>query len=413
MCITKEHRQKKVGKMTRKNTTAKEKEIGMELAYMVVFTETLAILSQNRRRKSDCPLDSVSRDLLYIKNILEDLFNTGGRGSGAEFQRRLYKKLLMEKLILNVVSGNKSDIRQNLRQIMETEGLSYTERDETTISSEEKFLIKVDFHGLSHYPAYECLSAYFRGVIKARRVAENRESLSRDCYNPDAIPAWKYMKQFSSFRKQWNNLAAALTEVGIPAKDIKKLNAFDMVALLKNYSIRHNLHDFEAEKVRFIKSFIGSHESEFRDYMHRNKQMIMLAMSFKGCEIDEKKDCKAYGRFVNDVVAQMKKKGIVPPLFSIHHIHPVKDGVRGQNLSKVNGSKNLCLTLDIYHILFHLFDTNAQGERIRNRKVKRLDFPEEFVFFGGFLPQNRMLRSRQPEYADILTGCISGRKGRK
>lgn len=387
--------------------------IGRDLAYIIALPMALNALSQKKRRKFKSQASNIYENLLCLKNSLDALFITSNKKSSEEYKQQLYRKILVEKLILNISSGKNSEIKQNLEQIMKDEGLKFVEKEESLISQEEKFLIKTEFHGLSHYPSKEQLSPYFQQFIN-----DNTEpkvtSFNENDYILERIPSWKYFKQFASFKKRAPIFAKALAEKGIPPQDIQNLNAYDLVAMLKNYNQKHDIPNFETAKSKFIKYFINHHEADFRTYLHENKAVIIYALKSKGIELDLKKNHHAYEEFIDKNIILMKTKGSVPPLFNIHHKHPVKDSRTEENLSMANNPKNLCLIIECpYHNMLHLFDTNILGKTIFNRKVKRVELPQGLIFFGGFSRKFQFYRQQEIEYSNILSQMINKKKKQK
>lgn len=216
------------------------------------------------------------------------------------------------------------------------------------------------------------------------------------------------------FKKRAAVFAKALAEKSIPPQDIKHLNAYDLIALLKNYNQKHDIANFETAKSKFIKYFIQHHEADYRNYMLENKAVILYALKNKGIELDLKKNHHAYEEFIEKNIILMKTKGSVPPLFNIHHKRPVKDSNCNENLSMANSYKNLCLIMESpYHNTLHLFDTNVLGKTIFNRKVKRIELPEDLIFFGGFSRKFQIYRQNENNYSDILTQVINKKKKQK
>ncbi len=392
--------------------------IGKELAYMIVLPKALDALSQKKRRhnrnQERTNTSTTYENLLCLKNSLDILFIQTNKKNTEEYKLQLYKKILTEKLILNIAAGKNSEIRQNIAQIMKDEGLNFVEREESLISPEQKFLIKTEFHGMSHYPSKEMLSPYFRAHIEQDKAKTEEKEYIGEQYNVDMIPSWKYFRQFSSFKKRAGYFAQAMAEAKIPPSDIGQLNAYDLIALLKGYNQRHDIPSFETAKSKFIKFFIGHHEKEFRSYMFENEQTIRQALHNKGISLDDKKNPRAYKEWVEKNILQMKTKGSVPPLFNIHHKNPVKDSKTEENLSTANNPNNLCLILEApYHNMLHLFDTNVLGKTIFNRKVKRVLLPQGMIFFGGFDKKFQIYHQQEAEYAKILTVLINGKQNKK
>ena len=402
------------GTMSKKNTPPKEKiNIGRDLAYMIVLPMALSALSQKKRRKYKSQSSNIYENLLCLKNSLDNFFITSTKKNSEEYKQQLYRKILVEKLILNIAAGKNSEIKQNLEQIMKDEGLKFVEKEESLISQEEKFLIKTEFHGISHYPSKEQLSAYFQNYIKDGNEKAPSSYTELD-YVLDNIPSWKYFKQFASFKKRASIFAKALAEKGLPPQEIQNLNAYDMVAIFKNYNQKHDIPNFETAKSKFIKYFISHHEADYRAYMQENKAVILYALRNKGIELDIKKNHHAYEEFVEKNIILMKSKGCVPPLFNIHHKHPVKDSKTEKNLSMANSPKNLCLILECpYHNMLHLFDTNVLGKTIFNRKVKRVELPHGMIFFGGFSRKFQIYRQNENGYSDILAQMINNKQNQK
>lgn len=400
--------------MSKKKTPqSANNSIGRDLAYIIALPLALNALSQKKRRQFKSQASNLYESLLFLKNSLDTLFITSTKKNSEEYKQQLYRKILIEKLILNISSGKNSEIKQNLEQIMKDEGLKFVEKEESLISQEEKFLIKTEFHGLSHYPSKELLSPYFQNFIDNNTQTE-ASSYNEFDYNLEKIPSWKYFKQFNAFKKRAGIFAKALAEKGLPPQDISQLNAYDMVALLKSYNQKHDIPAFETAKSKFIKYFITHHEADYRAYMQENKAVILYALKNKGIELDLKKNHHAYEEFVEKNIILMKSKGSVPPLFNIHHKRPVKDSNSNENLSMANSHKNLCLILECpYHNMLHLFDTNVLGKTIFNRKVKRVELPQDLIFFGGFSRKFQIYRQKENEYADILTLAINKKKKQK
>ena len=397
--------------MSKKNTPPKEKNtIGRDLAYIIALPMALNALSQKKRRKFKSQSSNIYENLLSLKNSLDTLFITSNKKNSEEYKQQLYRKILVEKLILNISCGKNSEIKQNLEDIMKDEGLKFVEKEESLISQEEKFLIKTEFHGLSHYPSKEMLSPYLQKYLE-NKPAETSDTYPREEYQLDKIPSWKYFKQFSSFKKRAAYFVNALEKKKIPPQDISQLNAYDLIALIKSYNQNHDIPNFETAKSKFIKYFISHHESDYRAYMHENKAVILYALKNKGIELDLKKNHHAYEEFVEKNIILMKSKGSVPPLFNIHHKHPVKDSKTEENLSMANNYKNLCLIIESpYHNMLHLFDTNVLGKTIFNRKVKRIELPPGLIFFGGFSRKFQIYRQNEAQYSNVLSQMIISQK---
>lgn len=387
--------------MARKTTTHFDDTNGKDLVYGIVLTEALNVLSQDKRRSQSLADDHLRQDrLLDIKNLLDDIFLAGHKRNSNEYRLWLYKKIVVEKLILNVLSGNKNDIRQNIVQLFAEEKIPFIHRCESLISAEDKFLIKTDFHGLANYPLKEQLSTYFQSVV-AHKDEPKVHDYPSEAFDLNKIPCWEKMQQFSSFHKQEENFRKALAEARISPKRLKKLNAFDMVALLKHYHAKHNLNSFESRKSKFIRYFIKIYEKDFRTYLAENKELMKFALANRGIKIDERKNPSAYNEYVEKTIRDMKKKGVVPPLFNIHHKEAVKDcGER--NLSDSSHWKNLTLVLEVpYHNLFHILD----------KKDRRLILPSNVIFWGGMMKSNQITYREDEEYMQKLIALAKKNRG--
>lgn len=389
--------------MAHKSATHYDVANGKDLVYGIVLTEALNVLSEDKRRSKVLADDYVRQDrLLEIKNLLDDIFLAGHKKNSNEYRLWLYKKLVVEKLIINILSGQKNDIRHNIVQLFKEEKLPFVHGQESLISAEDKFLIKTDFHGLANYPNREQLSAYFQNVLAHKGLPKEVEYGSDD-FDLNKIPCWQQMQQFSSFSKQEENLKKALSEARISPKRIRKINAFDMVALLKHHHAKYQLNSFESRKSKFIRYFIKLYEKEFRSYLTENKDLMKFALANRGIHLDERKNPAAYNEWVDKTIRDMKKKGIVPPMFNIHHKEAVKDcGER--NLSDSNHWKNLVLVLEVpYHNLFHMHD----------KKDRRIRLPENVIFWGGMMHNNQIVYREETEYLQKLQAmALQSRGGR-
>lgn len=392
-----------------------ELNLGKELAYIILLPKALDAISQKQRRRNKSNSSALYEKLLGIKNSLDDLFITTFHRNTEEYRHQLYKKIITEKLILNIACGKTSEIKQNIEQIMKEENLHFVEREESQISAEEKFLIKTDFQGLSHYPSQEQFSPFFQKYIKNHNKDNSKIKYhhSPNDYNLEEIPAWKYFKQFPSFVERLQTFKLALAEFNIHKQDIKNLNSYDLIALLKNYSTKHKLPTFENSKMKFIKFFIKHHEQELRNYYQVNKLVIIQAYRNKGLNFDFDENPNAYQDFVERSISQMEEFGYVPPLFNIHHKYPVKDCKSEKNLSLANAPSNLCLILQSpYHQMIHLFDTNISGKTIFNRKVKRIELPQDLIFFGGFDKNFQIYHKQKEQYNTSILTFINSKKQR-
>lgn len=375
---------------------------GKELTYSIVLTEALNALFADKRHPK--PNQQKNHDrLLEIKNLLDDIFLLHQKKKSNEYRILLFKKILVEKLILNIISGNKNDIKQNIAQLLKEEDVIFINQREGLISPEDRFLIKTDFNGLANAPAREQLSPFFQKVIKYKNCSNSNDKYSPEMYDLEKIPAWQSMKQFASFEGHASHLKSALSHMQINPKRLRKLNAFDLVVLLKNYHIINDIPSFESQKSKFVKFFIKNYEREFRDYLLQNKDLIVFSLSCKGIRIDEKKNSDAYKNFVDKAIQNMKKKGQVPPLFNIHHKGAVKD-CGDTVLSDCNKYSNLCLMLEVpYHHIFHLFD----------HKDKRLILPDNIIFWGGLTKFNQFFFKQEDNSLKALYSLTHGkRKGR-
>ena len=383
---------------------------GRDLAYIIALPMALTALSQKKRKKQKSQSSNIYEKLLTLKNSLDFFFISTNKKNSEEYKQQLYRKILLEKLILNISAGRNSEIKQSLAQIMKEEGLVFIETEESLISQEEKFLIKTEFHGLTHYPSKEQLSPYFQKFFEKGSSVKESPYHEKE-YQLHNIPSWKYFQQFSSFKKRADIFTKALAEKGIPPQDIAQLNAYDLIALLKHYNQKHNIPNFETAKAKFIKYFINHHEADFRAYLQENKQVILYALKNKGIELDIKNNHKAYKNFIEKNILLMKTKGNVPLLFNIHHKRPVKDSQTEEKLSMANNPQNLCLIMELpYHNMLHLFDTNCLGKTIFNRKVKRVKLPQGLIFFGGFSRKFQIYHQAENNYSQILLQTIRKKK---
>lgn len=122
--------------MAHKSATHYDVANGKDLVYGIVLTEALNVLSEDKRRSKILADDYVRQDrLLEIKNLLDDIFLAGHKKNSNEYRLWLYKKLVVEKLIINILSGQKNDIRHNIVQLFKEEKLPFVHGREMKISS--------------------------------------------------------------------------------------------------------------------------------------------------------------------------------------------------------------------------------------------------------------------------------------
>lgn len=376
-----EYPEKKESKMKKKpKAPLPDTRLGKEFVYMVLMPIALQASAQSHRNRYRENFSAIYERLRDLKNSLDKLIIGRVNKNTGVYRIRLYYKILAEKLILNIVSGNRSEIKSNIEQIMRSEGINFIERAPSPISTEEKFIIKADFNGLPHFPKAQDLSPFYQEVSKQEKTSSSQ--FSPDDYNINDIPSWKALKQFPSFRKTEYKIRAALAEKNISPDQINRLNAFDTIHLLRSYYNEKELYAPESSKSRFIKFFIKHHEKDFRNYLKNNKPIIIEALKNRNIMINEHSHKDEYQLFVDNCIKLMKEKGTVPPLFNIHHKIPVKDTDR---LDLVNSPQNLCLILEVpYHTMLHLFDSNNNGSTIFDRRLKRVELPQDIIFFGGF-----------------------------
>lgn len=378
-----------------------------DLIYLIVLDKALSHISHKKRRKKikNGKITQEEQEnldnLLCLKNSLDLFFLPNNKKNSEEYHIQMQKIRILDELIENIIKGKNVDIKQRIEQLMKKEGLNFVERKESPISAEEKFLIKTDFHGLSHYPSDLSLTNFFIKKRDKKRNDTNDKLLpvfDEQLYNLDKVPSWRFIKQFKSFQKRAPYFIKAMQYLNIAPHEMKRLNAYDMIYMLKLYQGKNETAPIENAKSKFIKKFIANYEPEFREYMHANKQVIEYALHLKGIQInaDGENNNKSYQNFVNQIVAQMKLKGSVPPLFNIHHKRPIKDINNQQNLPLANSIENLCLIIENpYHTMLHMFDTNSYGKTIFNHQVKRVELEPNVIFFGGFEKRFQITRKKE------------------
>lgn len=356
-------------------------DLGKDFAHMIILPIALKAASQQHRSKFREISVQLYERLRILKNSLRQLIIGNIDETSPHYRKKLQSKILTEKLILNTVSGRRSDILKNIEEIMRSEDINFVERHPSPISPEEKYIIKCDFNGCSH--SSKNLSSFYKNILT--KPTDNAQIYRPQEYKLDNIPDWKICKQFKRFKNNSEILKTALAKQQIPPHLIHKLNAYDIVQLFHAYYQKHKIYPPETSKSIFIKYFIKHHEYQFRAYLNKSKPIIIEALKNKGIIIDEKHPANNYQNFIENSIQLMKRRGTVPPLFNIHHKLPVKDTKDPNKLSNINAPQNLCLILEIpYHTMMHLFDSNIHGNTIFNRKVKRVELPEDLIFFGGF-----------------------------
>lgn len=366
---------------TRRKHPEIDTDLGKELAYMVIFPVALKASVNKSNRLYLTNFADTYEKLRALKNSLRTLIIGNAKENGGEYRKRLVYKVLCEKLILNIVSGQKKDILTNIEQIMQAEGLEFSEHNHSELSPEERQIIRIDFNGMFPSPSEAELDELNGKYNVSQPLPKEERPFKPEDYNLDELPVWHICRQFSEFRKLEYKIKDAFSEQNIPPEEIKNLSFSDFNYLTKRYIKNHKIA-YEGAKSKFVKFFIKHHEQDFRQYMHKNRNIILEALLSKNIEVPKNK--KGYDQFVETCIANMKNNGTVPPLFSIHHKIPVKDSKGHKNLNMINSFPNLCIVLDCpYHTMLHMFDTNSKGNAIFNRRVKRLILPPDMVFFGG------------------------------
>ena len=82
-----------------------------------------------------------------IKSSLSSNLLSSTPRNSSIYQKRFATKMLLEKLILDICSSNRSEIKNDLAKIILHEGLSIVEKYQQPISKAEKMLIRSDFDG--------------------------------------------------------------------------------------------------------------------------------------------------------------------------------------------------------------------------------------------------------------------------
>lgn len=398
-------------KRNKKNSRI-DTDLGKELAYIVILPIALKASVKKRNGLYLNNFTETYEKLRSLKNFLRPLIIGDISETSPQYRKRLAYKILCEKLILNIVSGNKKDILSNIEQIMKSENIRFTENNHTALSKEEKIAIRIDFDGTIPSPPQEELKELNEKYPCDNPPPKEERPYPPECYNLNNLPSWKAYKQFSEFRKLEYKLRDAFSEQNIPPEKISSLSINETNFLLKRYMKKRKIC-YNSSKSKFIKFFITHHEQDFHNYMHTNQKIITEALKAKNMPLPQ--TAADYEKFIDLSVANMKDKGFVPPLFSIHHKIPVKDGENFDGLSNVNSPANLCLVLDCpYHTMMHLFDTNSQGDAIFNRKVKRVGLPEGMIFFGGMTEKSQFYhnfgKAAQKNITKIIQNFYSGKE---
>lgn len=398
-------------KKQRKKQLQIDTDLGKELAYIVTLPIALKASTKKRNGLYLNNFAETYEKLRSLKNCLRQLIIGDIPETSLQYRKRLAYKILCEKLILNIVSGNKKDILANIEQIMKTEGIPFAECNHSALSKEEKTAIRIDFDGTIPSPPQEELNELNEKYACDTPPPKEERPYPPEAYNLELLPVWKAYRQFSEFRKLEYKLRDAFSEQNIPPEKIAELSVTETNYLLKRYMKKRKIC-YNSSKSKFIRFFITHHEQDFRNYMEKNKNIIAEALKSKNMPLPQTK--AEYDKFVDDAVNNMKNRGFVPPLFSIHHKIPVKDGENCNGLSNVNSPSNLCLILDCpYHTMIHLFDTNSQGDAIFNRKVKRVRLPDDMIFFGGMTEKSQFYhnygKSAQKDLAKVIKNFYSGK----
>ncbi len=362
-------------------------EIGKELTYMVTFP--LALQVSARRRGKVCPSNVAETydKLRIVKNSLDYLIIGNARRNTAQYQERLMHKVLCEKLILNIASGQRKEVKSNLEQILQSEGLTFKEDIHYKLPSEEKLLIRLDYNGSIPPPNEEELARLSQTYKDFTPLPKERRPYQPEDYTLSQMPIWLVCRQFSEFRKLQYKVCDAFSERNIKPESISEMPMSDFLYILRYYMKKHKIM-YEGAKSKFIKSFAKNHETDFRAYMASHADIIIENLLNHNIISDASKF--DFNKYVDHAVKDMKENGRVPPMFSVHHKIPVKDGKNVACLSDVNTSPNLCLVIDPYHTVLHLFDTKDNGEDIFDRKVKRAELSPNLIFIGGLTASSRI-----------------------
>ncbi len=383
--------------------------LGKDLAHMIILPIALKASSHSHRSRFKDNSVQLYERLRCLKDSLRMLIIGDIPETSSAYRSKLQSKILTEKLILNIVSGRRADILKNIEQIMQSEGINFVERHQSPISPEERYVIKCDFNGIPHSP--KNLSPFYQNLL----LQPSRPSsyLPQD-YKLQNIPDWKIYRQFPNFKNNEYKLRQALSEKGVPPQMLSSLNAYDIMHLFSHYYKKHKIYPPETSKVKFIKFFIRHHEQAFRTYLNNSRPVIIEALKNKGINISDHPKSDDYRNFVESSIRLMKEKGTVPPLFNIHHKIPVKDSNDPDKLSRINSPQNLCLIMECpYHTMMHLFDTNSKGDTIFDRKVKRVELPQDMIFFGGFRSEACIYHNYSLDYQKNLHLLIAKVTGKR
>ncbi len=395
-----------MAKIKRKNFDPQTHAINKEYLYIRILPLALQTMSHGfRYQGNEEQYYAEYNRLEKIKSSLKDILLSGIPSHMPSYQRHLATKAILEKTILDICCNNRKEIKNDLLNLVLNENMAAVEKYQIPLQREEKMLIRSDFDGNIYPQENESLSPFYKKLQKRKNTPKKYYPQS---YNLEEIPVWESFAQFRNFRKLEEPLKEALAQMRVPPKSIKKLNAFDLADIIRSkVNYRENPH-FESSRARFIKFFIANHEDEYRQYMLSNQPLISEAFRQKNILLPYNSP-ETYVKYIEKTVKDMKTKGNVPQIFTIHHKIDVQDGRQKKNLAEVNNKPNLCIILDTYHTIIHTLSKNyGNSEHNFYNLAKRIEIPADTVFFGGLSKEMQITHNFAEQNTNRLSKQADG-----
>lgn len=382
----------KGGKMARKYKSTKKifdpiaDAINKEFLYAKLLPLALQTINHGFRYKdNEATYIKEYEKLEKIKSSLSSTLLSSTPKNSAIYQKRFATKMLLEKLILDICSNNRSEIKNDLAKIILHEGLSIVEKYQPPISKAEKLLIRSDFDGNIFSQKATFFSKTYKNLQNRKPESKSlKQKYSPASYNLYENKSWQIYAQFANFRKLEPKLKQALAKLKIPTSAAKNLNPFDIADIIRNHCKKEHSYLFESSRSKFVKYFIRHHENDFKDYMYSHQPIISEILQKKGITLPYNSP-ETYVSYVEGIIDKMRKNGNLPTMFNVHHKVAVQDGKQKNSLSEVNDPRNLCLILDCpYHSIIHEIGNknNHQELNIYNLS-KKVEIGNDIIFFGG------------------------------
>lgn len=351
-------------------------------------------------------------------------------------QIKAYQTLVKLASTSNTNGHSRYDALCKLEYIMRSIGLHVVERQNCSLSKDERLIIRMDFYGsIDRIQAGEQkrkLSKPYRYLIN--HPLKKRPKMAD--YDFSTAPMWPLFARFGSFRKIEKDLKRYFVKNKIDPQILSVMNVRDFSDLIvrtfetspsemkikfeKPLSVRKrfvmemaNIYGDEIQEILLSKGYDSRYVASMLNAMRRygatkTDKLIITEQNFTERALKNLKkhkiDCSQF--HVGDPIPQNLIDHLIDtdqgnliaaydengqrlcsaqfPSFEVHHKHAVSNSGDLSNIASINYKNNLCLVLtDMHTFVLHGLDVIENNQR--DAYSRRTEFfADDVVFMAGF-----------------------------